>query len=172
MDIGLFLLRSVIAAVLAIHAAQKTVGWFSGPALSGAVPVFEGLGHRPARTMIVIAAASELIGAALLLLGAATPLAVAIVVGTMLVAGLSLCMARRALWNSSGGGEYPLVLALVCAPLAFTGPGGWSVDHVFRAWWAEPGSAQVGFGVAELMAAVLAALPALVRARKVLAGRA
>ncbi|MGQ4598975.1 DoxX family membrane protein [Nocardia sp. R6R-6] len=60
MDIGLFILRAVLAAILFMHATQKIADWLSGPGLAGASAMFESLGQQPARPMAQLAATCEL----------------------------------------------------------------------------------------------------------------
>lgn len=166
MDTGVLLLRVVIASILSVHAVQKLFGWFSGPGLKNSVLIFEELGQRPGRPMVLVAGVAELAGAALLVLGLATPLGAAIVTGTMVVAGLSLTVKKGTPWNAMGGGEYPLVLALVAAGLAFTGPGAWSIDALLDAPWVDiEESAALALGATTIVIAVLAALVPVRRAR-------
>ncbi|WP_197379438.1 DoxX family protein [Mycolicibacterium mengxianglii] len=173
MDLGLLLVRLVVGAILFAHATQKLWGWFSGPGITGATTLFHSLGQRPAQIMVRVAAGCELLGAALLVAGAATPLGVLIAVSTMLVAGASLCLLKGTLWNSAGGGEYPFVLAAMTVVIAFTGPGRWSVDAAMGAWWTsgtELRGVLLGFGVVAV--ATVAAAPAVIRTRRVLAAQA
>jgi putative oxidoreductase len=172
MDIGLLVVRVVIAAILFFHATQKTLGWFSGPGLAATAVLFDALGQRPGRHMALVAAAAELAGAVSLGLGLLMPLGAAAVVGTMAVAGLSTTLVKGTPWNAQGGGEYPLVLAAVAAGLAFTGPGAWSIDALVGAPWldAEDGTPAV-LGVAALVLAVATAVIPLARGRRVVAGR-
>lgn len=170
MEIGLLLLRLLLAAMLFMHATQKLFGWFNGPGLTTAAAIFDGLGQRPGRTMAVLAVVSELAGAVLLLLGLATPLGAAIATGTMLVAGAAMTLLKGTVWNSAGGGEYPLVLAGVAAVLGFTGPGAWSLDAALGVSWAVPhGTTAALFGLGAIVLAVLAALPPILRSRHALA---
>ena len=48
MDVGLLILRLLLAFVLYAHATQKVFGWFSGPGLGGAAAIFEKLGRPQA----------------------------------------------------------------------------------------------------------------------------
>src|SRR5260370_17760902 len=89
--------------------------------------------------MVHVAAGCELSGALLLATGFATPLAAALVAGTMLVAGASLTLLGRTFWNVGGGGEYPFALAAVAATIAFTGPGRYSIDHALSIPWRDRG---------------------------------
>lgn len=164
MDIGLLLLRFVIAAVLFAHATQKGLGWFSGPGRTTAATMFESLGHHPGHVMVTLAVSSELIAAALLALGAATPVGAAIAAGTMGVAAVSATRRAGTVWTISGGGEYPFVLAGTALALAFTGPGVVSVDRVLTAPWHEPSSgAAVAIGLASTAVAVASTVPPLRR---------
>lgn len=167
MDAGLLLLRLILGGVLFAHATQKTFGWFAGPGLTGATAIFEKLGQRPARLMVIVASVCESTAAALLLLGLLTPLGAAVATGTMLVAGGSLNRLAGMFWNAAGGGEYPWVLAGSAGVLAFTGPGAVSIDHVIDApWYAVSASESLTIGLIALAVAGLAAVPPLYRAVK------
>lgn len=173
MDAGLLVIRLVVAAILFAHATQKLLGWFSGPGIHSATALFHSLGQQPAPAMVRVAIACELVGAALIALGAATPLAVIMVVSTMLVAGASLCLVKGSFWNTAGGGEYPLVLAAMTSAIAFTGPGRWSVDAAVGAWWIWwSGGHAIALGCGVVVAAVLAAVPPIVRTRHILSADA
>ncbi|MGI5126830.1 DoxX family protein [Pseudonocardia sp. CA-107938] len=164
MDIGLLVLRTVLAAILFTHATQKLAGWFHGPGLARATTIFEELDQRPAWLMVRLAITCELTGGALVLLGLAMPLGAAITMGTMLVAGLSATVAARAFWNTAGGGEYPLVLGGCAAALAFTGPGGLALDAMIGMPWTTPtGGHPAVVGVLTACAALIAAAPPILR---------
>ncbi|MFD0773715.1 DoxX family protein, partial [Streptomonospora algeriensis] len=156
MDAGLLLLRLALAALLLGHAAQKSLGWFRGAGLEGAASMFHGLGFRPARPMVVLASVAEAAGAALVLLGALTPLGGAVVIGTMTVAASA--NAGKGLWAHHGGYEVALVYALIAAALGFTGAGAYSVDALLGLSappaWAGAGAVVLG---------LLAAAPVLLR---------
>jgi putative oxidoreductase len=166
MDLGLLLFRLALAAILFMHATQKTAGWFSGPGLDRAEKLFHSLGHRPGRQMVRVAAGCEAGGSLLVALGLVTPLGAAILAGTMAVAGGSLTMTKGTVWNAQGGGEYPLVLAGAAAVLGFTGPGAWSLDSAIGAPWVPKSNAgAVVIGLIVLIVAALAAGAALMRTR-------
>jgi len=154
---GLLLLRCFIAVVLFSHGVQKSLGWLQGPGLARSTVIFEGLGHHPGRRMVLVAATCEILAATLLALGLFTPLGAAVAAGTLGVAGLSQVFSVKALWNSMGGGEYPLSLAVAALVIGFTGPGAWSIDHaaIVDSWPEATGF--VVLGVA-LVAAVPPAL--------------
>ena len=125
---GLFIIRAVLGALLFAHGCQKLFGWWGGHGLEGTGGFFHQLGHRPGRQMAALAGASEAGGGALLFLGLLTPLGAAAVIGTMIVAAVSVHK-DNGLWASNGGYELPMFYAVVSAGLAFTGPGSFSVDN-------------------------------------------
>lgn len=166
MDVGLLILRLLLAFVLYAHATQKVFGWFSGPGLGGAAAIFEKLGQRPGRTMALLAATCEAAAALLLLLGFLTPLGAAIAAGTMFVGGMSMTRMSGTFWNAAGGGEYPFVLAGGAAVLGFTGAGALSLDSVIDGPWHQPGDpVAIAIGAGAAVLALLAAIPPLVRMR-------
>lgn len=169
MDLGLLLLRLVLAAILYMHATQKLFGWFSGPGLDRAGNLFDSLGQRPGRQMAQVAVTCELSGSFLVAVGLVTPLGAAILAGTMLVAGGSLTLSKGTVWNAAGGGEYPLTLAAFALVLGFAGPGAWSIDSAISAPWATPsnGTALIT-GIVVAVVAALAAGAALWRTRTLL----
>jgi putative oxidoreductase len=127
MDLGLLALRLVVGLTLATHGAQKLFGWFGGYGLAGTGGFLEQLGFRPGKRAALMAGLSETVGGVLLALGAATPLAAALIVGVMLVATVSVHWSKG-FFNHNGGYEYPLVLATAAVSTVFTGPGRLSVD--------------------------------------------
>jgi putative oxidoreductase len=166
MDLGLLLLRLVLAAILYMHATQKTLGWFSGLGLDRMAPIFESLGQRPGRHMVRLAAACELTGSLLVAIGLATPLGAAMLAGTMVVAGGASTLSKGTVWNAAGGGEYPLVLAAFALTLGFTGPGRWSLDSAVGApWLPKSNAAALVIGAIVVVVAALAAGAALMRTR-------
>ena len=164
---GLFLIRAVLGALLFAHGTQKLYGWFGGYGLDGTGGFFESVGHKPGRTMAKLAGLSEAGGGLLLLMGLFTPLGSAMIVGTMIVAAVSVHK-DNGLWSTNGGYELPLLNAAVAAGLAFTGAGKWSLDSALDTPWNR------GFG-AGLLALCLAGVTAgavLARRNTVLAGEA
>lgn len=128
MEIGLVVLRTVLALILVTHATQKLFGWFSGNGLGKQGELFASLGLRPGRALVTVAGVSELIAAVLLLTGFLTPLGALLAAGTMTVAGATMHLNSGKVWNVAGGGEYPYALAAFAAALAFTGAGSLSID--------------------------------------------
>jgi putative oxidoreductase len=130
MDFGLLVLRLVVGLTLAAHGTQKLFGWFGGYGLAGTGGFMEQLGFHPGKRAAFLAGLTETVGGVLLALGAATPLAAALILAVMLVAVATVHFAKG-FFVSNGGYEYNLVLAVAALTLAFVGPGAISLDAVF-----------------------------------------
>ncbi|HEU5034114.1 MAG TPA: DoxX family protein [Mycobacteriales bacterium] len=159
---GLFIIRLVLGLLLFAHGTQKLLGWFGGYGLEGTGGFFESVGHKPGRLMAMVAGLSEAVGGLFLVLGFLTPWAAAMVMGTMLVAAVSV-HAPHGLWATNGGYELPLVNGLVACGLAFTGAGSWSLDHAFDIPWTRGW----GVGIGAIVVALIAALLVLGRRRTI-----
>ncbi|QIS18071.1 DoxX family protein [Nocardia terpenica] len=122
--VGLLLLRVVFGGLLFSHGSQKLFGWFHGAGWEKTTAGFEQMGYHPGKFFGTLAGLCESTGGALLFLGLATPLAAAIVVGTML-------NAIHVDWSHGlyGGYETALLYLVVAAAVGFAGPGRYSLDH-------------------------------------------
>jgi putative oxidoreductase len=128
MNLGRLLLRLIVGGFFVGHGTQKLFGWFGGHGLEGTGQFFEsGLGLRPGKHHALAAGLSEAGGGALVVLGAATPLASAALIATMLTA-INRVHLKNGPWVSDGGYEYNLVLIAAALALAETGPGAVSID--------------------------------------------
>ncbi|MEN3608791.1 DoxX family protein [Plantactinospora sp. ZYX-F-223] len=163
MNLGLLLLRLLLAALLFGHASQKLFGWFRGQGPTGTGATFHTWGFRPGRQMALLAGLAELAGAALIALGLATPLGAAIVLGTMVVA--ASVNLPNGLWAHLGGYEVAFVYGALAVVLAYTGPGAWSLDHLVGL----DGFAGYGWGTLALAVGLLGSVPPLLRRRRALA---
>jgi len=121
MDIGLFLLRVVVGLTLLAHGAQKL------GALDQAAAGLESIGFVPGRRSAMLAGLAEAGSGVLLILGLATPIAAAVALGVMFVAGVSAHL-KQGFFSTQGGYEYTLVLGVAALSVAFTGPGRLSAD--------------------------------------------
>ncbi|MGW4029207.1 DoxX family protein [Streptomyces sp. NPDC004838] len=131
MDGGLLLLRLVVGLLIAGHGVQKVSHLLGGDGLAGGTEEFRRDGFRGGR-LTAVAAGGGQIGAGLFLsAGLLTPLAAMVAMGVMTVAGT--VKRPKGLWVQHDGYEYPLVLVVVSASLALTGPGRWSLDQVLGA---------------------------------------
>ena len=156
MPLGLLIVRLVIGMTLAAHGSQKLFGWFGGGGIAGTAPFFEQLGFRPGRLHAALAGIAETAGGLLLAAGFLTPFAAASVVGVMVVAAGSVHWGKG-FFLQTGGFEYTLVLAGSALAIAFTGPGGLSLDAALGLSWSGASSGLVALllgllsGAAELL---------------------
>ncbi|MCS0600028.1 DoxX family protein [Streptomyces sp. LP11] len=127
MDAGLLVLRLVAGLLVAGHGVQKVSFRLGGHGLAGGTEEFRHDGFRGGRLTAVVAGASQIGAGLFLAAGLLTPLAAMAAMGVMTVAGTVKW--GKGLWVQNDGYEYPMVLVLVSAALALTGPGRWSLDH-------------------------------------------
>ena len=161
-DVGLLIARVGLAVLLAGHATQKLFGWFRGMGVTATGEMFDRLGFRPGKLMVVVAGAGELVGASLVGFGLLTSLGVAVILGTMIVAAATL--AGKGLWAHLGGCEVPVVYALLAVVIGVAGPGRLSLDNALG-WLAFDRWPVTGLAIA---IGCLAAIPPLVRRRRFL----
>ncbi len=127
MKVGSLLVRWLVGPLFVGHGTQKLFGWFGGHGLEGTSGFFESIGLRPGRRHATAAGLSETAAGALLVLGLGTPLAAAMVTGTMTTA-IRKVHGAAGPWATNGGWEYNAVLIAAMAALAEAGPGALSVD--------------------------------------------
>lgn len=150
-DIGLLLLRLVFGGLLFVHGTQKLFGWFNGNGLSATAQGFQQMGYDPGKFFATLAGLCEAVGGGLLFLGLLTPLAAAIVLGTMI-------NAMHVTWSSGlMGYESGLLFAVVAVALGFAGPGRFSLDRS-RPWQRSGIVWGVGAVVLGVVAAVITLL--------------
>ena len=145
MSIGILILRLVVGLTLASHGAQKLLG------LTQTGAAFEQLGFVPGRRAALFAGLAETGAGLLLALGLATPLAAAVALSVMVVAGVS-AHASKGFFAHNGGYEYTLILGIAALSIAFTGPGPLSVDAVLGVQ-----DAGAGWGLAALVVGLVGA---------------
>ncbi|MFJ6750562.1 MULTISPECIES: DoxX family protein [unclassified Streptomyces] len=156
-DVGLLVLRLGLGLTMAVHGAQKLLGWFGGPGLDGTGQFFAMSGYPAGRTMAVVAGLSEMLGGLGLVVGLLTPLAAAAIVGTMINA---LAVKWGGGFFAPKGVEYELLLTAGAAALALTGPGRCAVDRFLPVLRAQ----RLVHGVAAVvLALVVAGIVLLVR---------
>ncbi|MFD7403473.1 DoxX family protein [Streptomyces sp. NPDC059866] len=127
MDAGLLVLRLVVGLLIAGHGVQKVSHLLGGNGLAGGTEEFRRDGFRGGRLTALVAGASQIGSGLFLAVGLLTPLAAMASMGVMTVAGTVKW--PKGLWVQNDGYEYPLVLVVVSAGLALTGPGRWSADQ-------------------------------------------
>jgi putative oxidoreductase len=151
MSFGIAILRAVIGGLFIGHGLQKLLGKFGGHGLDGTAGFFESLGLRPGKVHATAAGVAETGGGALLIAGAATPLAASAITGTMTMA-ITKVHAPKGPWNTEGGYEYPLVLMAAVYAITAEGPGALSVDR--RRWGTAWAMAQLAAGVGGALAMI------------------
>jgi putative oxidoreductase len=128
MNAGRLIARLTIGGLFVGHGTQKLLGWFDGSGPDGTAKMMDKLELRPGPRQALAAGLSETAGGALLALGALTPVAGAMLSGTMITA-IRKVHFRKGLWNTGGGYEYNLVLIAALASLVESGPGSPSIDR-------------------------------------------
>ena len=137
MKIGRLILRFIVGGYFFGHGTQKLFGWFGGYGPEGTGQFFESIGLRPGKRHAIAAGAAEAGGGALLVAGAATPLAATVLTSTMLTA-INRVHLKNGPWVTNQGYEYNLVLIAAVIALAETGPGSPSIDSAIGAKWHGP----------------------------------
>ncbi|MGW6016331.1 DoxX family protein [Streptomyces sp. NPDC055210] len=148
MDLGLLLVRLAIGSLIAGHGVQKISHRLGGHGIEGGAAEFRADGFSGGRLTAAAAGLGQVAAGLLLIAGALTPLAATMAAGIMTVA--ITVKWRNGLWVQNDGYEYPLVLILVPAALALTGPGRWSLDETagllpWAPWW-TPAAVALGAG--------------------------
>jgi putative oxidoreductase len=127
MRLGIALLRVVVGALFMGHGLQKLAGWFGGYGLDATGGAFEQMGLRPGKVHATAAGVAETTGGALLVAGAATPLASAMLTGVMTTAVEKVHL-QKGIWNTEGGYEYNAVLTAALFAITAAGPGALALD--------------------------------------------
>jgi putative oxidoreductase len=147
MDLGRVALRGIVGPLFIGHGAQKLFGWFGGHGPDATGNAFESMGLRPGKRHATSAGVAETAGGALLTLGALTPVASALVSGTMITA-IRKVHGKNGPWVTGGGYEYNLALIGAMAALTEAGPGRPSIDAALA-----PRLRGSGWAIASLAAA-------------------
>jgi putative oxidoreductase len=152
------LLRLVVGVLFVGHGAQKLFGAFGGHGPEGTGQFYEQVGLRPGKPKAIAAGASETAGGALLALGLATPLAVAMLSGVQ-YAAIWTVHADKGPWVTDGGWEYNAVLLASLMTVAGAGPGRLSLDSALGIERAGLGWALAATGAGALGAAAAVFMP-------------
>ncbi|MFB7510696.1 DoxX family protein, partial [Streptomyces broussonetiae] len=146
-DWGLLLIRLTFGLLMAGHGSQKLFGLFGGQGLAATGRGFDALGYHPGRVYAVIGGLSEFLGGLGLAAGLFTPLAAAALIGVMINA-MATVTGAHGLWDTDGGVEYSVCIAISALAIAMIGPGRLAFDRFFP-WgaggWPEAGLA-LGLG--------------------------
>ncbi len=128
-DLALLVLRVVLGIVMLAHGYNHIWG---GGRIEGTARWFESLGMKPGKLHAWTASLAELGAGAMLVLGLATPLAAAGMIGVMVVAWVTNHR-DKGFWvfnRPTEGYEYVMTLTFAAFALALLGGGGWSIDGV------------------------------------------
>src|SRR5438067_2135752 len=135
-DVSQLAFRVALGVVFLAHGYNHI---FRGGRIAGTGRWFESLGMRPGIVHAWFASLTELGAGALLLLGLATPLACAGVIGTMLVAWITNHLRNGFfIFRPGEGYEYVMTLTLAAVGLSCLGAGRLSLDHALG--WFQPPS--------------------------------
>ena len=149
-DLGLLSLRLVLGAVFIGHGVRKLAMGFGEQGLGAFTAVLAGNGFHQPTVLAWLDAVTELAGGVLVLLGAATPLAAAVLLSLMLDA-IWIRMTGQLPPDGGRGLELALVLAGAAAALVLTGGGRLAMDRRPR-FFRRPSAALpcllVGIGLA------------------------
>ncbi|HWH70676.1 MAG TPA: DoxX family protein [Candidatus Sulfotelmatobacter sp.] len=130
-DVGLFLIRAVLAAVFMYHGGQKLFGLFGGHGIQGTAGFMASIGIPFPTLSTILAGSAEFFGGIVLLLGTGTRIAAVPMALTMLVAVATVH--RSGFGSQAGGMEFPLTLGVVLAALVLTGPGRLTLGRLITA---------------------------------------
>lgn len=128
-DIALLAIRLIVGVFVLGHGFGNLFGWLGGFGLAGTGAIFERLGFRPGPVYAGLAGVTEVVAGALLMVGLATPLAAAGIIGLM-VTTIATAHRGKGPWYFNGGWEYNLTLLAVAGAVGFAGPGSASIDHL------------------------------------------
>ena len=126
-SLGTLIVRVAVGLILAAHGYAK---FFQGGKIAGTAGWFDSMGMRPGKLHALLAACTEIGAGLLFAAGLLTPLAALAFVALMVVAGWTVHRSSG-FFIVSGGWEYNFVLAIVAVGVATTGPGEYSLDHLF-----------------------------------------
>jgi putative oxidoreductase len=129
MSVAKLAARAVIGGLFVGHGTQKLLGWFGGSGMEGTEAMMRSLSMHPTRRNALAAGATETTAGALLLLGLATPLASAGLIGVMTTAIRKVHLPNGP-WVANGGWEYNAVLVAALTLIAEEGPGPVSLDRL------------------------------------------
>jgi putative oxidoreductase len=127
MKLARLIARLLLGALFAGHGAQKLLGWFGGPGMSGTERMVGALDMEPRRRNAMAVGTAEAAGGAMLAAGAFTPVAAAGLIATMVTAIRKVHL-PKGFWNAGGGYEFNLSLIAALLLLVDGGPGRLSVD--------------------------------------------
>jgi len=129
------LLRVAVGLALVPHGLRNTFGFFPNTGvralnLTDLVKQLDETGYRPGKLWAAAISATQLIGGPLLALGLFTRPVAAVVLGFLLVSNVERWRVGRYFWNQLGL-EYTLMWTIATFYVLISGPGRYSLDHLF-----------------------------------------
>lgn len=137
-DIGLFVLRAIVGAIVMAHGLMK-LGWFGkGGTVTGTGKWFDSVGLRPGMFWAIVATLAETAGGLLMVAGLGGPLGAGIVAGDLLVVTI-VAHWQQGFWVGGGkvGIEFPTSLFAGALAVALVGNGRWSLDTALTLTYPE-----------------------------------
>lgn len=154
-DLGLLILRLAIGGTFVYTGLMKLTHLWGSHGFQGTKDGFAHSGWKHPALSAALAAAGELGGGALLVLGLVTPLAAGAIVGVAVNAWTSLQDDQHGIaFNMASGTILIAVLGAAAAGLVLTGPGRYSLDRD-RRWATSPGVWSFLILVAAIVAGVI-----------------
>lgn len=129
LDVGLLLIRLVLAVVFMFHGSQKIFGAFGGSGMQKFSETLTGLNVPMPTAAAWVAALTEFVGGIILVIGTGTRIAGLLLAINMAVA--IILVHPNAFSAQNNGMEYPLTLGVVSLALVFTGPGRITLGRLF-----------------------------------------
>ncbi len=117
-NVGLLVIRLVFGLSFARHGTEKLFGWFGGYGIKGTAGYFESIGLKPGVPLVVVAGLGELIGGLLFAAGLFMPLTAILMVGTMIVATITVT-GKNGFAVTAGGYEYNLAIVAAVIGVLF-----------------------------------------------------
>ena len=129
------LLRVAVGLALVPHGLRNTFGFFPNTGvralnLTDLANQLDETGYRPGKLWAAAISATQLIGGPLLALGLFTRPVAAVVLGFLLVSNVERWRVGRYFWNQLGL-EYTLMWTIATFYVLISGPGRYSLDHLF-----------------------------------------
>jgi len=119
---GLAVVRMLVGAIFITHGWPKLAAALADPRVPQFAAQLHRMGFVPGVGWAWAVTLVEFLGGVCLLLGVLVPVAAALIGIEMVVAGVTVNLARGYYWTR-GGWEMPLILAVLCGVLALTSPG-------------------------------------------------
>lgn len=125
-DWGILVLRLGIGIMFIAHGVQKAFGGFGGPGIEGFSKMLLGLGFYPPLFWAYLAAYTELLGGACLVIGLFTRSCASMLLALIVIAALKVHLAKG-FFLANGGFEYNFVIACACLAIILLGSGKYNV---------------------------------------------